>query len=95
MKTFNFFTAIYCPNPVLPEKGHLLTVSSSKHGIYTVGDLMIYSCADGYVIVGESSIVCTENGFWSHPPPFCLPPSEIKKTDTIYVENATFVHSEE
>ncbi|CAH0715962.1 unnamed protein product, partial [Brenthis ino] len=85
---------IYCPDPLVPEKGRLLT-SSSKESKYPVGDLIIYSCEVGYEILGESSIVCTENGFWSHPPPFCLPPSEIKKADTIYIDNTTLVNFEE
>lgn len=88
------FTAIYCPDPLVPEKGRLLS-SSSKESKYPVGDLIIYSCEEGYEILGESSIVCTENGFWSHPPPFCLPPSEIKKSDTIYIDNTTLVNFEE
>ncbi|KAL0851687.1 hypothetical protein ABMA28_000020 [Loxostege sticticalis] len=88
-------TPIYCPDPLVPKNGRILTEPSSKHGKYTVGDLMTYACDDGLQLVGESSIVCTENGFWSHPPPFCLPPSEIRKTDTIYIENTTLVHLEE
>ncbi|XP_026500502.1 locomotion-related protein Hikaru genki isoform X1 [Vanessa tameamea] len=87
--------AIYCPDPLVPEKGRLLTTATSKDGKYPVGDLIIYSCEEGYEIVGEASIVCTENGFWSHPPPFCLPPSEIKKSDTIYIDNTTLVNFEE
>ncbi|XP_072930729.1 locomotion-related protein Hikaru genki isoform X2 [Epargyreus clarus] len=86
---------IYCPDPLIPENGRLLTSPSSKDGKYPVGDLMIYACNDGYEVVGESSIVCTENGFWSHPPPFCFPPSQIRKADTIYIENTTLVHFEE
>lgn len=88
-------TAIYCPDPLIPENGRLLTEPSAKHEKYPVGDLMIYSCEDGYEMVGESSIVCTENGFWSHPPPFCLQPSEIRKADTIFVENTTLIHVDE
>lgn len=48
-----------------------------------------------FQIVGEASIVCTENGFWSHPPPFCMTPSEIRNTDTIYLGNTTLVHVDE
>ncbi|KPI96195.1 Locomotion-related protein Hikaru genki [Papilio xuthus] len=87
--------AIYCPNPIVPEKGRLLTQASTKNGKYAVGDLLIYGCDEGYQVLGEPSIVCTENGFWSHPPPFCLRPSEIRKADTIYIENTTFVHFED
>lgn len=89
-----FITAIYCPDPLVPENGRLLS-TMSKDGKYPVGDLIMYACEDGLEIVGESSIVCTENGFWSHPPPFCLPPSEIKKADTIYIDNTTLVNFEE
>ncbi|XP_032527367.1 locomotion-related protein Hikaru genki isoform X2 [Danaus plexippus] len=85
---------IYCPDPLVPENGRLLS-TMSKDGKYPVGDLIMYACEDGLEIVGESSIVCTENGFWSHPPPFCLPPSEIKKADTIYIDNTTLVNFEE
>lgn len=94
LNLFFYFTAIYCPDPLVPENGRLLT-TSSKESKYPVGDLIMYSCEEGYEILGESSIVCTENGFWSHPPPFCLPPSEIKKSDTIYIDNTTLVNFEE
>ncbi|CAK1588528.1 unnamed protein product [Parnassius mnemosyne] len=86
---------IYCPNAIVPENARLLTQVSARNGKYAVGDLITYGCDDGYQVLGESSIVCTENGFWSHPPPFCLPPSEIRKTDTIFIENTTFVHIED
>lgn len=88
-------TAIYCPGPLIPDNGRLLTETTYKDGKYPVGDLISYACNDSFEMVGESSIVCTETGFWSHPPPFCLPPSEIRKTDTIYIENTTLVHFEE
>lgn len=90
-----FLAAIYCPKPVVPENGRLLTEASNRDGKYPVGDLMIYTCDEGFQFVGESSIVCTENGFWSHPPPFCVPPSEVRKSDTIYLENTTLVHVDE
>ncbi|CAF4748505.1 unnamed protein product [Pieris macdunnoughi] len=83
---------IYCPDPIIPEHGQLLTKTTSKDGKYPVGDLLIYTCDTGYQVLGEASIVCTENGFWSHPPPFCVPPAEIKNPDTIYIENTTLVH---
>ncbi|XP_049884615.1 locomotion-related protein Hikaru genki isoform X2 [Pectinophora gossypiella] len=86
--------AIYCPDPIVPEDGRLVSGMTTKDK-HPVGDLIIYACDEGYEIVGESSIVCTETGFWSHPPPFCFLPSEIRKTDTIYVENTTLVYFEE
>ncbi|XP_050683915.1 locomotion-related protein Hikaru genki isoform X2 [Leptidea sinapis] len=83
---------IYCPDPILPEHGQLVTKTISKDGKFPVGDLLIYACNEGYEVMGELSIVCTENGFWSHPPPFCLPPTEIKRLNTIYLENTTLVN---
>ncbi|KAJ2954041.1 hypothetical protein O0L34_g2254 [Tuta absoluta] len=81
-------TPIYCPEPIVPENGRIISGSSKpKHH---VGDLVVYSCDQGFQLKGEGSIVCTETGFWSHPPPFCLPPSE--DGDTIYIHNNTFVH---
>ncbi|XP_041986294.1 locomotion-related protein Hikaru genki-like [Aricia agestis] len=86
---------IYCPDPLIPDNGRILTHAASKDGKYPVGFLIIYTCDEGYEINGEASIVCTENGFWSHPPPFCLLPSDIKETDMIYVDNTTMVHADE
>ncbi|KAL4717775.1 hypothetical protein ACJJTC_000924 [Scirpophaga incertulas] len=86
---------IYCPEPVVPENGRLLTTPSSKHGKYTVGDLIIFACNDDLDLVGEFSVVCTETGFWSHPPPFCVTPTDVKKADTIYIENTTLIHVED
>ncbi|CAG9781723.1 unnamed protein product [Diatraea saccharalis] len=80
---------IYCPEPLVPEHGRLLTVP--KHGQHTVGDLVSFTCDDMFHLAGEASIVCTETGFWSHPPPFCGP-VEQTGVDTIYVENSTLVH---
>ena len=38
---------------------------------HAVGALITFSCSEGHSLSGEASIVCTETGFWSHPPPFC------------------------
>ncbi|XP_045784937.1 locomotion-related protein Hikaru genki [Maniola jurtina] len=86
---------IYCPDPLVPARGRLVKAAATRDGKFPVGDLVVYSCEDGYQVEGESSIVCTESGFWSHPPPFCLPPSEIRKADTIYVDNTTLVNFDE
>lgn len=80
---------------MIPAHGRLFNKASAKDGKNPVGDLIIYSCEEGFQVVGESSILCTENGFWSHPPPFCVPPSEIRKADTIYIENTTLIHVDE
>lgn len=66
-----------CPPPLLPVKGHLANwVVPPKNGMYGVGDLVQYGCKDPFFLQGEASIVCTETGFWSHPPPFCVEKSD-------------------
>ena len=41
------------------------------NGHYLVGNTVQYSCHEGYVLIGEPIIRCTETGLWSHAPPFC------------------------
>ncbi|XP_032590250.1 locomotion-related protein Hikaru genki isoform X2 [Drosophila grimshawi] len=61
---------IQCVMPVAPLNGRVGGTSLSQRRL-TVGALVTFSCNDGHTLVGESSIICTENGFWSHSPPFC------------------------
>uniref|UniRef100_A0A182QFQ6 Locomotion-related protein Hikaru genki n=1 Tax=Anopheles farauti TaxID=69004 RepID=A0A182QFQ6_9DIPT len=66
--------AIQCPQPLVPLNGRIdgtsgLTTFGQRR--YAVGALVTFSCTEGHLLVGEASIVCTETGFWSHPPPFC------------------------
>ncbi|XP_037044885.1 locomotion-related protein Hikaru genki isoform X2 [Bradysia coprophila] len=64
--------AIQCPQPLVPINGRIDgTSGSASHRRYAVGALVTFSCTEGHLLVGEASIVCTETGFWSHPPPFC------------------------
>lgn len=72
--TLIYHAAIQCTQPIVPlngridgHSGHALSVQR-KH---SVGSLVTFSCTEGHLLVGEASIVCTETGFWSHPPPFC------------------------
>ncbi|XP_077302053.1 locomotion-related protein hikaru genki isoform X4 [Arctopsyche grandis] len=68
---------IQCPSPLLPANGELAEwVNTPFSGKYGVGDLVQYKCHGGYNLTGEASIVCTETGFWSHPPPFCILPNK-------------------
>ncbi|XP_018334857.1 locomotion-related protein Hikaru genki-like [Agrilus planipennis] len=66
---------IQCPPPVTPLYGHL--IQSEAAGMdgerYAVGSLVQFACKGAHVLEGEASIICTETGFWSHPPPFCKP----------------------
>ena len=39
---------------------------------YFNGDALIYKCADGYVARGRTTLICGENGQWSHAQPKCV-----------------------
>nr|XP_044614384.1 complement receptor type 2-like isoform X5 [Equus asinus] len=49
------------------------------NGNYTATDIVrfspgvsiLYSCDEGYLLVGEALLVCTQEGTWSQPAPFC------------------------
>lgn len=62
--------AIQCPLPVAPLNGRIGGTNINQRRL-TVGALITFSCNEGHTLVGEPSIICTESGFWSHPPPFC------------------------
>ncbi|KAJ8916886.1 hypothetical protein NQ315_013354, partial [Exocentrus adspersus] len=66
---------IKCPPPIVPVNGHLrqLEAPGMDGGRYTVGSLVQFACEGVHYLEGEASIICTESGFWSHPPPFCKP----------------------
>lgn len=67
------FAAIQCPPPVVPLNGHLIQSESAgmDGGRYAVGSLVQFACRGAHLLEGEASIICTETGYWSHPPPFC------------------------
>lgn len=58
---------------MLPINGHLTQSEAPgmDGGRYAVGSLVQFSCQGIYYLEGEASIICTESGVWSHPPPFC------------------------
>ncbi|KAB0796627.1 hypothetical protein PPYR_10688 [Photinus pyralis] len=66
---------IQCSPPVIPVNGHLIQSESAgmDGGRYAVGSLVQFACRGAHVLEGEPSIICTETGYWSHPPPFCKP----------------------
>ncbi|XP_030766186.1 locomotion-related protein Hikaru genki [Sitophilus oryzae] len=66
---------VQCPPPVLPLHGHLIQseMPGMDGGRYAVGSLVQFACKGAHLLEGEASIICTETGFWSHPPPFCKP----------------------
>ncbi|XP_013114502.1 locomotion-related protein Hikaru genki isoform X2 [Stomoxys calcitrans] len=62
--------AIQCPTPVAPLNGRIGGTNVNQRRLI-VGALITFSCNEGHTLVGEPSIICTESGLWSHPPPFC------------------------
>ncbi|XP_075165100.1 locomotion-related protein hikaru genki isoform X2 [Haematobia irritans] len=63
--------AIQCPTPVAPLNGRIGGTNVNQRRLI-VGALITFSCNEGHTLVGEPSIICTESGLWSHPPPFCI-----------------------
>ena len=71
---------IHCEEP--PSIMHSLA-HFEKHGdgMYRVGETARFSCSDGFLLAGNSQIVCLENGEWSLPPvckAICPNPPEIE-----------------
>lgn len=68
---------ITCPVPETPRSG--LIVEQTRYSnrklhrgrTYKVGALLRFACLPGHQLIGEASIICTENGTWSHRPPVC------------------------
>lgn len=72
----NNIAEITCPIPETPRSGRIIeqTRYSKKRyraQIYKVGALVRFACLPGHQLIGEASIICTENGTWSHRPPVC------------------------
>ncbi|NXC21589.1 CR1 protein, partial [Corythaeola cristata] len=57
-----------CPRPPNIANGLHSGQSLDK---FPLGVTMYYGCKDGYQLVGNVSINCTENGLWSRPLPRC------------------------
>lgn len=75
-------TEITCPPPSIPKSGRIVEQTNRHHSgrkqhqqqrtrAYKVGALVRFACLPGHQLLGEASIICTENGTWSHPSPVC------------------------
>lgn len=68
---------ITCPLPESPRSGHIVEQTrysskrQSRNRKYKVGTLVRFACLPGHQLIGEASIICTENGTWSHRSPVC------------------------
>ncbi|XP_059475487.1 locomotion-related protein Hikaru genki-like [Neocloeon triangulifer] len=66
---------VHCPPPLPPANGRILEAGGRalSDGRYAVGSAVQFGCSDSHQLMGEPTIVCTENGFWSHKAPLCKP----------------------
>lgn len=60
---------ILCPPPIVPLNG--LLIEDSAPGRHVVGSVVQFSCGEKHQLIGKPSMVCTENGTWSHSTPYC------------------------
>ncbi|XP_012287414.1 locomotion-related protein Hikaru genki isoform X2 [Orussus abietinus] len=66
---------ITCPSPIAPKSGRILenerptTRRRGGRGSRKVGALVRFLCLPGHQLIGEASVICTENGTWSHQTP--------------------------
>lgn len=73
------FAEIICPTPSIPKSGRIIEQTNRHNSgrkqhqtrMYKVGALVRFACVPGHQLLGEASVICTENGTWSHPPPVC------------------------
>ncbi|KAL4236418.1 hypothetical protein ACF0H5_004803 [Mactra antiquata] len=54
---------IVCDDLEAPANGTILSSDLST---------VIFKCYNGYLLVGEQKVECTNEGTWSYPPPLCL-----------------------
>ncbi|XP_066191655.1 LOW QUALITY PROTEIN: complement receptor type 1-like [Sylvia atricapilla] len=59
---------VRCPAPPSIANGQH---SASPGASLSPGSVVLYSCAEGYSLVGNASIHCTAKGTWSRPQPRC------------------------
>ena len=63
----NSFLPLECPQlPFSIPNGHA-NGTGSLHGA-----LVVYSCLPGYSLIGQKTLLCTEDGNWNASVPKCL-----------------------
>lgn len=60
-----FFTGVSCPRLVAPENGEMSALG------FSYKDEATFSCLDGYIMNGTSSVTCQSDGEWDGKPPLC------------------------
>ncbi|XP_032898881.1 membrane cofactor protein-like [Amblyraja radiata] len=61
-------TAVLCHPPDVPLNGRM---EGDSGPVFTVGDTIIYSCDQGFDMVGQNEIECGENNTFVPGPPAC------------------------
>lgn len=64
-QNINFSLIAICGNPPLIERASVIANSTAEGGV------AIYTCSSGTVTEGSTSIVCQNDGFWSHTNLYC------------------------
>nr|XP_021391654.1 complement receptor type 1 [Lonchura striata domestica] len=59
---------VTCPAPPSIANGQHGASPGARH---SPGSLVLYTCAEGYSLLGNASIRCTAKGTWSRPQPRC------------------------
>ena len=59
----SFFSEVQCVDPLAVKDG-FIEVSNFK-GRYVFGSLATYHCNPGYILWGNASRLCAENGKWT------------------------------
>lgn len=59
---------VRCPAPPSIANGQHSASPGARH---SPGSVVLYSCAEGYALLGNASIHCTAKGTWSRPQPRC------------------------
>ncbi|XP_059509384.1 C4b-binding protein alpha chain-like [Stegostoma tigrinum] len=63
--------AVGCPSPATPENGYI--ESGFGHRKYKHQDEVVFRCQEGFEMVGESIIKCSEDNIFVPSPPTCKP----------------------
>ena len=65
MNYSKWFSEIACGSPTIPTNGNVRENGS------LVGTVVEFTCNDGYLLIGTSSIFCQQDGNWSSQSPLC------------------------
>uniref|UniRef100_A0AAY4CTR2 Sushi, von Willebrand factor type A, EGF and pentraxin domain-containing protein 1 n=1 Tax=Denticeps clupeoides TaxID=299321 RepID=A0AAY4CTR2_9TELE len=56
---------VKCKNPGNPEFGH------RDGSIFIMGSVVVFTCEEGYELIGSSHVTCSEAGTWDRELPYC------------------------